>query len=280
MPHIHITHSEKGDNKGSCRELVAYLEKENQQNQPNQELWFNQNRSDIKPGEVQSSIDQNVSKLKKTEAKFFLVNISPSTAELAHIGSDPEKLKAYGRQVMEAYAQNFQKGLGANDLVYFGKVEYNRSYKYTDPEVKAGQAKRGELKEGAQMHIQIIVSRKDADNKRLLSPLNNSSGRNQEHSAKFGQFNHINFKKAGEQAFDQSFGYQRSFEERFEYLNMMKNGKPLEKAQIQLEKQQWNKNQNTREELEAKQEKEMENQKLNQPLQENRINKFGTGMGM
>lgn len=254
MPHIHITHPEKGDNKGSCRELVAYLEKENQKSQSKQELWFNQNRSDIKSNEVQRSIDQNVSKLKKTEAKFFLVNISPSAHELAHIGSDPEKLKAYSRQVMEAYAQNFQKGIAANDLVYFGKVEYNRSYKYTDPEVKAGQAKRGELKTGNQMHIQIIISRKDADNKRLLSPLNNSSGRNLEHSAKFGQFNHINFKKAGEQVFDQSFGYARSFEERFEYLNMMKNGKPLEKAQSQLEKQHWNKDQDTKKEIEVRQE--------------------------
>jgi hypothetical protein len=277
MPHIHVTHSEKGDNKGSCSELVAYLEKENQENQPKQEFWFNQDRSDIKPSEVQRSIDQNVSKLKKTEAKFFLVNICPSAQELAHIGSDPDKLKAYGRQVMEAYAQNFQKGLGANDLVYFGKVEYNRSYKYTDPEVKAGQAKRGEFKEGAQMHVQIIVSRKDADNRRLLSPLNNSSGKNLEHSAKFGQFNHMNFKKAGEQVFDQVFEYPRSFEERFEYLNTMKNGKPLEKAQSQLEKQQWNKDQDTKKEIEARQEnKQSQSNEISRDVKVDR----GIGLGL
>lgn len=272
MPHVHITHSEKGDNKGSCGELVAYLEKENQDNQPKKELWFNQNRSDIKPNEVEKAIDQNVSKLKKTEAKFFLVNISPSEKELAHIGNDPEKLKTYARQVMEVYAQNFNKGIEAENLLYFGKIEYKRHYKYTDKEVKTGIAKRGQEKEGYQTHIQIIVSRKDSDNKRLLSPLNNSSGKNTEHSAKFGQFNQINFKKGSEQAFDQSFGYKRAFEEKFEYLNTMKNGKPLEKAQVQMESNQWKKDQQVKKEIEMKEQQKMENEKLNLPTQEKQIN--------
>jgi len=242
MPYVNVTHSEKGGNQGSCRDLVEYLEKENQakgQKPAEKELWFDQKRDNIGPDEVTRRIDRNTGKLKKTEAKFFLVNVSPSAKELAHLGNDPAKLKEYAREVMESYAQNFKKGIGAENLLYFGKVEYNRTYKHTDPEVKAGQARRGEPKEGAQMHVQIIVSRKDAENKRLLSPLNNSSGKNAEHSAKFGQFNQMDFKQGCEAAFDRKFGYEREFAERLEYVNTMKNGNVREKAQLLLSEKDW-----------------------------------------
>lgn len=222
--------------------MVEYLEKENQAKgriPAEGEQWFDQNRQDIGSGEVANRIDRNIRKLKTSEAKFFLVNISPSEKELAHLGNDPAKLKAYAREVMENYAANFKKGIGAENLLYFGKVEYNRTYRHTDPQVQAGQAKRGEPKEGAQMHVQIIVSRKDADNKRLLSPLNNSSGKNAEHSAKFGQFNQMDFKQACETAFDRRFGYQREFAERLVYANTMKNGTVGEKARILLQEREW-----------------------------------------
>ncbi|WP_439558354.1 DUF5712 family protein, partial [Dyadobacter sp.] len=52
-------------------------------------------------------MDQNVAKLKKIEAKFYLINISPSGKELDHIGNDPQKLKAFAREVMKEYAGNF-----------------------------------------------------------------------------------------------------------------------------------------------------------------------------
>jgi hypothetical protein len=91
---------------------------------------------------------------------------------------------------MEAYVKNFKRnGVNGNqDLVYFGKVEYNRYYTYKDLEVRKGLAKKGDIKPGAQMHVQVIVSRKDASNSIKLSPLNNSKGTNAVHSQKVGQF--------------------------------------------------------------------------------------------
>jgi hypothetical protein len=235
MPYVNVTKSETGSNAGSCSTLVAYLEKENQGKAWNQkELWFDQGRDSIAPEEVRQRIDGNVAKLKKSEAKFFLVNISPSEKELAHLGQDPAKLKAYARQVMEQYAQNFNKRMEGKDLLYFGKLEWNRSYKYTDQAVRQGEAIRGDLKPGNQMHVQIIVSRKDESNTRLLSPLNNSSGRNASHSQKFGQFNQVNFKQSCEQAFDDQFGYVRKLEEGFSYQNTMQNGSVSDQANLIL----------------------------------------------
>lgn len=54
--------------------------------------------------------------------------------------------------------------------------------------LKQGIRKRDEEKEGDQMHVQVIVSPKDATNKIKLSPMNNSRGSNAEHSKKVGRF--------------------------------------------------------------------------------------------
>ncbi|MGZ3814937.1 MAG: DUF5712 family protein, partial [Mucilaginibacter sp.] len=175
--HINITKSETGNNKGSSSQLVAYLEKENRQAElldknymP--EYWFNNIANDIQPYEVRNSIDNNIAKLSKDDAKFFLINISPSETELRYLkelyGKDgtKEALKQYANEVMDAYAKNFRrKGINANDdLVYFGKVENSRYYSYKDLEVRKGLVKKGEAKPGEQMHAQIIVSRKDKTN--------------------------------------------------------------------------------------------------------------------
>lgn len=238
MPHINITTSSTGSNAGSCGQLVEYLEKENNLKAEHKaELWFNQGRDDLRPYEVRQDIDANTGKLKQHEAKFYLVNISPSQQELAHLGNDPQRLKAYARGVMAEYAANFQKGLGPDDVKWYGKVEYNRGYKWTDEEVKQGLHQRGELKAGAQMHVQIIVSRKDMDNQRLLSPLTNhrGQGKSAEHGHKFGQFNRVEFKERSEQVFDQQTDYRRALEESFRYQNTMSNGTAQERASMMLE---------------------------------------------
>lgn len=238
MPHISITASSSGSNTGSCGQLVEYLEKENNLKAEHKaELWFNQGRDDLRAYEVRQGIDSNTAKLKQHEAKYYLVNISPSQKELAHIGNDPQKLKEYARGVMAEYAANFQKGLGPDDVKWYGKVEYNRGYKWTDPEVKQGLSQRGEAKAGHQMHVQIIVSRKDMANQRLLSPLTNhrGQGKSAEHGHKFGQFNRVEFKQSCEQAFDTQLEYRRELEESFRYQNTMSNGSVQERAAMTLE---------------------------------------------
>jgi len=235
--YINISKSETGNNKGSCAQLVAYLEKENRLDdnysknfQP--EYWFNQGGNSIQPYEVRTCIDSNISKLSKDEAKFFLINISPSEKELLHLktqfGEDEAKnyLKQYANQVMDLYARNFKRaGIEGNgNLVYFGKLENNRYYSFKDPEVKERIVKKGDAKPGEQMHIQIIVSRKDASNKIKLSPLNNSKGTNAEHSRKVGQFERVAFKQTAEKLFDHMFDYKRGDKESFYYANTLKNG--------------------------------------------------------
>lgn len=238
MPHVNITSSSSGSNAGSSGQLVEYLEKENKLKPEHKaELWFNQQRDDLRAYEVSQGIDSNTAKLKQAEAKFYLVNISPSQKELAHIGNDPQKLKDYARTVMAEYAANFQKGLGADDVKWYGKVEYNRSYKWTDPEVKQGLTQQGEAKAGHQMHVQIIVSRKDSHNQKLLSPMTNhrGQGKSKAHGHKFGQFNRVTFKERSEAAFDQQVGYRRELEESFRYQNTMSHGTTQERVAMTLE---------------------------------------------
>ena len=237
--HVNITKSETGNNKGSSSALVSYLEKENKLNE-HIEYWFNQERSDIQPYEVRQTIDGNIAKLAKDDAKFFLINISPSAKELLYLKEQYGEagvegyLKDYANQVMDAYARNFKRDgvTGNSDLFYFGKLEHYRYYTYKDLEVRKGLAEKGDRKPGEQMHLQIIVSRKDKSNSIKLSPLNNSKGKNAAHSQKVGQFDRVAFKQQSESLFDGMFDYQREIKESFKYANTQKHGTYEEKQEI------------------------------------------------
>uniref|UniRef100_F4CEJ1 Molybdopterin-guanine dinucleotide biosynthesis protein MobB n=1 Tax=Sphingobacterium sp. (strain 21) TaxID=743722 RepID=F4CEJ1_SPHS2 len=244
--YINITDSEKGDNKGSSGGLVHYLEKENRMDGEQQkEYWFNGTGSNILPHEVRMKIDENIAKLGKNDSKFFLVNISPSQKELAFLVQKygeqgaKEKLKEYAVKVMDGYARNFKRpGINGNrDLLWFAKLENYRYYGHNDKEVKNGTKKRGERKEGRQMHVQVIVSRKDITNSIKLSPENTSRGKNKAHSQKLGQFDRTAFKQSGETLFDEFFGFERNLKESFGYANAMKNGAPTQKAQLHIVKE-------------------------------------------
>jgi hypothetical protein len=243
--HVNITKSETGNNKGGSGQLVVYLEKENrvaeQWNKDYEpEYWFNQESNIIQPYEVRQKIDGNIAKLSKDDAKFFLINISPSEKEISFLkeqyGQDgaKEQTKDYANLVMDAYAKNFKRNgvKGNQDLVYFGKLEHNRYYTYKDLEVRKGRARKGDIKPGEQMHVQIIVSRKDASNSIKLSPLNNSKGTNAEHSQKVGEFDRVAFKQAAESLFDRTFGYDREIGESFHYANTLKHGSYEQKEEV------------------------------------------------
>lgn len=241
--YINITDKVTADNKGSSGGLVHYLEKENRTcNLETPECWFNQERRDFEPYEVRRKIDSNKAQLRNDEAKFFLINISPSQKEIKHLIEQygelgaKEKLKQYAEKAMTEYAKNFKKsGVTSNkDLVWFAKLENNRYYTYKDAEVKSGDKKRGELKTGQQMHIQVIVSRKDATNKIRLSPMNSSRGRNVAHSKKMGQFDRVAFKQSGEKLFDQLFDFNRNLNETMAYANIKKNGNLAQREQLML----------------------------------------------
>jgi len=245
--YINITASETGNNKASSGALVNYLEKENdlktgKNSVSDYENWFNGVRNDIKRQEVRVKIDNNIAKLGRDDSKFFLINISPSQKELAHLfkqygeSGAKEKLKEFAVNVMDEYAKNFKRpSIHTNtDLLWFGKIENYRYYKYTDKEVKNGIKQKGDRKEGRQMHVQIIVSRKDASNRIKLSPMNNSKGKNEAHSKKLGQFNRVAFKQSGETIFDRLFGFDRGLKETFAHANVHKNGSVAQREQMNI----------------------------------------------
>ncbi|MDJ1505253.1 DUF5712 family protein [Xanthocytophaga agilis] len=178
------------DNKGSSERLVTYMDHEYKQDEykeheiatvcgSGQEYskngqYFSMDRENLSKKEVIERIDTNVKGLGKEDAKFYSLVISPSQDELAHIGSDAQKLKAYTRQVMENYASEFTlkngQKLQSKDLVWFGVIHRERQYSGRDKEVREGSARSGQKKQGDQTHIHIIVSRRDSQQKVTLSP--------------------------------------------------------------------------------------------------------------
>lgn len=206
------------------------------------EHWFNQQGQAIEAFAVRRALDGNIAKLGRDEAKFFLINISPSQKELQHLKlAFPEKdlkssLKKYAEKVMDEYAKNFQRpGIkSSQDLLWFAKVEHHRYYTYKDKEVQDGSKKRGDKKVGDQLHIQVIVSRKDITNKIKLSPMNSSKGRNAEHSRKMGQFDRMAFKQCGEMLFDKLFSFERNLKDTLAYANIQKNGNLSQREQLDM----------------------------------------------
>ncbi len=238
---INISASETGNNKGSSSALVQYLEKENKgRHRSEHEAWFNGGDRSIQPHQVRMAIDGNISKLGRNDSKFFLINLSPSSKELAHLlaiyGEDGlrEQLKSFAERMMDEYARNFKRAgvKSSADLLWFAKVEDHRYYRHTDKAVNEGIRKIGDIKEGLQTHVQIIVSRKDITDRIKLSPQNTSKGRNTAHSAKLGQFDRKAFKQSGERVFDTMFGFQRNLKDTLAYASVMKNGSIADKLDL------------------------------------------------
>lgn len=246
--HINISKSETGNNKGSSGQLVNYLEKENrllyqQDPQLEPEYWFNHESQGIQAYQVRYDIDHNIDRLSRDDAKFFLVNISPSENELLFLKEEfgeegaKQQLKQYANKLMDDYAKNFKKDRvqSNKDILYYGKLENHRYYTHKDEKVRQRLAKRGDQKPGEQMHVQIVVSRKDITDTIRLSPMNNSRGKNQAHSLKVGQFDRVAFKEAAELKFDQAFGYDRELKETFKYTNTLVHGSIEQKLELKEE---------------------------------------------
>jgi len=125
-------------------------------------------------------------------------------------------MKRYIREVfIPAYAKNFNKGLDATDILFYGKIHFERE--------------RSE--KASFMHCHLIVSRKDQSNKKKISPVTNH--RNTKKGAIQGGFDRKNLFQQAELGFDKLFGYQRDLQETFVYCNTMKNGSVPEKLAMQ-----------------------------------------------
>lgn len=211
------------NNAGSSRRLADYCEHEDLghiEQGVYTEGFFNLIDDNIYKSQVIKDIDSNIGQLLKTDAKFYAIHVSPSEKELRAMGTteqeQAEAMKRYIREVViPEYAKNFNKGLSAEDIKFYGKIHFCRSR--SDNELN--------------MHCHLIVSRKDQSSKKKLSPLTNH--KNTKKGAIKGGFDRTNLFKQAEQGFDKLFYYNRPLTESFEYYNTMKNGTITEQLKIQ-----------------------------------------------
>jgi len=211
------------NNAGSSRKLCNYLEHEDLERMEQgiyTEGFFNLTNDNIYKSQVIKDIDSNIGQLLKTDAKFYAIHVSPSEQELRAMGSteqeQAEAMKRYIREVViPEYAKNFNKGLSAEDIKFYGKIHFDRNR--SDNELN--------------MHCHLIVSRKDQSNKKKLSPLTNH--KNTEKGAIKGGFDRTNLFQQAEKGFDKLFNYNRPLSESFEYYNTMKNGMITDQLNMQ-----------------------------------------------
>lgn len=212
------------NNAGSCRRLGNYLEHEDLERMEKgiyTEGFFNLTEENLYKSQVVKDIDNNKAQLLKTDAKFYAIHVSPSAKELQAMGTteqeQAEAMRKYIREVfIPEYAKNFNKGLSAGDIKFYGKIHFDRE--------------RSENTEG-NMHCHIIVSRKDQANKIKLSPLTNH--RDTKKGVIKGGFDRTNLFQQVEKGFDELFNYNRSLDESFEYYNTMRNGTIEEQIKMQ-----------------------------------------------
>ena len=245
---VHTSTEVKGNNLGSCHSLVKYLDKEaEQENVSGKTLedretssrlvhyldkeegnnFFSSQPGVYDMGEVITNIDANVKHLHKDDTKFYMLTLNPSVAEQKHlIGKDIEdfhslskeeqdgvkaKLVDFTREAMDDYARSFgRKNINnGDDLLYYARIETQRTYKKNSEEVRNGTAKAGDLKPGLNLHVHIIVSRNSKDQKTKLSPHVKSRGNSwvlNGEEVKRG-FNHEIWKQEVQSIFNEKFNY-------------------------------------------------------------------------
>lgn len=254
---VHTSTEVKGNNLGSCHSLAKYLDKEaEQENVSGKTLedretssrlvhyldkeegnnFFSSQPGVYDMGEVITNIDANVKHLHKDDTKFYMLTLNPSVAEQKHlIGKDIEdfhslskeeqdevkaKLVDFTREAMDDYARNFARDniKSGDDLLYYARIETQRTYKKASEEVRSGLVKAGTLKPGLNLHVHIIVSRNSKDQKTKLSPLVKSKGNDWKlNGTKVRRgFNHEQWKVDVQNTFNRKFSYNSLTEETYQ----------------------------------------------------------------
>lgn len=165
------------DKEPSLSEQFAeYLDKESEIH--GQDFFFNGGNNRIEKDEVISGINKNCKGLKQNESRFFSLTFNPSLREIRHIERfaqaqidemkrynitslviENEKqikdaivrdmLRQYAVLAMDKYALNFgREGINSNrDLVWFGRVERDRYWKYSSKEVQHNKRLDSQIKQ-------------------------------------------------------------------------------------------------------------------------------------
>lgn len=230
-------------NKGSCNLLAEYLEKENiGKETAHKTPFFSHNYDQVSKGTVVNRIDGNTKNLGRNDVKYYMLSINPSHRELQHLiklttgregveswGQLTENEKAkvsaalqdYTRDVMDLYAQNFNRDnvKTGDDLVYFAKIETVRKWHPWDKEVQNGTAVYRAEKPGLNLHVHVIVSRNDKTQCTKLSPQSKSRGGTQQLNGKnvMQGFNHVQWKNNCGLLFNQKYNYKPWQKETYNY---------------------------------------------------------------
>lgn len=179
------------NNSGSTRWLTNYLSQEAKES--GRPLLFFDGSGEKTVEQVVAMLDSNHKGLRKDDAKFYSLVLSPSSEELSYMGNDPNSLEKYTQNVMDDYAKNFTlkngKKLGEPNLVWAATIHQDRKNRGTDEGVQ------GERKEGLQTHIHVIVSARDAEQKITLNPLSTPD-----------RFNRVQFQAKAGAEFEIQFG--------------------------------------------------------------------------
>jgi hypothetical protein len=217
------TASESGtlNNTGSCWQFVNYMRKEEIESKKNgKELqpWFDYSRATITHTEVIDAIDKDHQGLSKKEGKFSTGSINVSETEWKAMGkTEQERLANFKKwtqkEFSELFAGNYHKKdkngnpieIRPEDVKLFFKLEYDRHYKGTDPEVVSGEKKSGDAKPGFNVHIHFLVARKTQQGVRISPNVHPSI------------FSRNELRTNCEKNFDAVFQYRRPKEETLEY---------------------------------------------------------------
>ena len=178
-------------NRGSCSKTVSYLGHEARE-RGGETTFFDQQRADVSAEEARQSIDSNAKGLRKQQEKFYSLVLSPSDAELLHIGNDPNRLQAYTRQAMDNYARNvtLRDGgkLASSELIWFATIHEQRTE-------KEGELK-GATKLGLHQHVHVLISAQDRSQEHRINP----KGRK-------GRFTFKDWQVENGRTFQRMFGY-------------------------------------------------------------------------
>lgn len=222
MAIVNFTGGGKGKtaNKGSCADLMNYLlhELEERIQSGQHELFdaqsclFNDTIDRLALEDAIKKIDRNRKGLKKDEAKFSHVDYNPSQGELDVMfkgcNTDLEREDAIRSFIRNSfipeYAANF-KGyrdkngneieFKADDIVWVAAIHSRRLDRY------------GKLKEGPGWHAHIVISRRNHDMTRSLSPTRNQRKENK--GCCQGGFDRNVFRKKLEEVIEKKYSYQR-----------------------------------------------------------------------
>jgi hypothetical protein len=234
VAHIKVSMVNKDHgNAGSCKQYVDYLEKENEgKSITEREYFFNDKSNFIAAQKAQDLIDNSPKQgIRGKDAKYFEIIMSFDTDELR--GKSNQDIKDFVKESFpKIYAESVKgKTVDPDQLIWVAKLEQERKYKSTNPETKSGNKKKGELKEGDQRHVHIIIARKTSDNKMSISPLNTFKKESTGVIKSGFEKNHL--RQAFETALDKKWNYDRPFEKTFKYQNTMKHGTAEEKKEVQ-----------------------------------------------